>query len=189
MFLDAATAKALATVIMLSTIGDDALKKEQPLQVEDRGALWLVKGTLHTDDSIALRYVVTHVFLDKTSAEIKGFGKSGRLILSEAEKRTLLQVVTPDQLERVLGPPIFVPGEIAEIYPVLYGGMINRPADAVAYAHVLLGTDPAHAAPEAELRAEERDTVWHVSRHRDGQPDKEVLTFSRATGNVLSGDP
>ena len=188
MFLDAATAKALATVIMLGTIGADALKKEQPLQVEDRGALWLVRGTLHTDDSIALQYVVTHVFLDKATAEVKGFEKSGRMILSEAEQQTLLQVVTPDQLAHVLGPPTFEPREIAEIYRVLYGGVVNRPAEAVAYAHVLLSTDPTHMVPAAELRAEERDMVWHVVRHRDGQRDREVLTFSRATGKLLSGD-
>lgn len=44
MLLDAPAAKALAAFIVLSTQGKEALTPQLPLQVEDRGVDWLVKG-------------------------------------------------------------------------------------------------------------------------------------------------
>jgi hypothetical protein len=54
-------------------------------------------------------------------------------------------------------------------------------------------TKPAFAAiKKTDLKATEidmeRDKVWHVTRHRADRDDTEILSFSRKTGKLLSGD-
>jgi hypothetical protein len=79
------------------------------------------------------------------------------------------------------------------MYFAAYGGLINRPADAIDYAYELMQTKSGLAmVHKADLRAEEVDTakdkVWHVIRHYPDGIDVEVLSFSRKTGKLLSGD-
>ncbi len=75
----------------------------------------------------------------------------------------------------------------------LYGGLVNKPADAVDYAYVLMQTKPALAGiKKTDLKATEidteRDNVWHVTQHHAEGADTEILSFSRKTGKLLSGD-
>ncbi len=194
MLLSSAIAKALLAIIMISTQGTDALKLELPLQVEDRGDTWLVKGTPHRDERLHINYATTYLFLRKDSAEVTGIGTAGRFITTPKQKSYLRQLMTDDQYKRMSEPPTqFEPNGIHELYFAAYGGLINKPVHAVDYAYELMQTKPELAAiPKADLRAEEVDTakdkIWHVSRRRPDGTDVEVLSFSRKTGKLLSGD-
>ena len=71
------------------------------------------------------------------------------------------------------------------MYLALYGGLVNKPTDAVIYAHALMSTNPELVSvPEAALQPEERDTVWHITEAGRG----EIMTFSRINGKLLSGN-
>ena len=69
----------------------------------------------------------------------------------------------------------------------LNGGLINKPEDAVAYAHVLIeANDRFKQIPATAMKAEERKGVWHITV--SGPANREIMTFSRETGKLLSGD-
>jgi hypothetical protein len=191
MLLSSATAKALFIIVMISTQGIDALKPEYPLHVEDRGDLWLVTGTPH--NSSLGNHTMTHMFLRKDTAEVVGIMTHARMSPAGGWDYWS-KYMTPEDYERVFGPPTrFEPEGILDIYFAAYGGLINKPADAVDYAYELMQTKPGLAIiHKADLRAEEVDTakdkVWHVIRHYPDGTDVEVLSFSRKTGKLLSGD-
>ena len=135
MFINAATAKALTAVIMISTQGADILNPQLPLEAVDRGKVWLVKGTPYTDRRRGLQYCMCHAFIRKDSAEVTGIGCDGREILMETEKAYWSGFMTKADYERVFGPrTLFEPDGIMDIIYAAYGGLINKPADAVAYA-------------------------------------------------------
>ena len=141
-----------------------------------------------------INYVMTHIFLRKDSAEVTGIGTDGRFVTTPKQKSYLQQFMTEDEYKRAPGPQTqFEPEGVHEIIYALYGGLINKPQDAVDYATVLMQTKPALAAiPKTDLHAEEVDTakdkVWHVIRRYPDGIDVEVLSFSRKTGKLLSGD-
>ncbi len=191
MLLSSAAAKALFITIMISTQGIDALKPELPLQVEDRGDTWLVKGTPY--DLENSRHRMSYAFFRKDSAEVTGIMSVARLI-PRGGKDYWSKYMSDADYDRVFGPQTeFEPDGIHELYFAAYGGLINKPQDAVDYASVLMQTKPALTLiPKADLRAEEVDTakdkVWHISQYRPDGTDVEVLSFSRKTGRLLSGD-
>jgi hypothetical protein len=131
-----------------------------------------------------------HAFIRKDSAEVTGIGCDGREILTETEKAYWSGFMTKADYERVFGPrTLFEPEGIMDIIYAAYGGLINKPADAVEYAHVLMQTNPALATiPVNALQEKEDANVWHVAARMPGQSDSvEVLSFSRRTGKLLSG--
>jgi hypothetical protein len=191
MVLDASAAKALASIIMISTQGISSLRPQLPLQVVDRGDSWLVKGTPYTDPSINSQYCMSHVFIRKDSAEVIGILSEARIILTEEKKSFWSKSMSKIEYERIFGPPTrFEPNGILDIYYALYGGLVNNPADAVEYAHVLMQTKPALATiPTDALQAKEDNTVWHVTARMPGRPGSvEILSFSRNNGKLMSGD-
>ena len=192
MLLDAAAAKALAALILVSTRGIDSLKPQLPLQVIDRGEDWLVKGTPYTDQLRQTNYNAFWIFFRKTSAEVVGIGWNSRAMPTGELLRQLQPVMKLTNTRPDLGPiTSWEPGGPSfpmwlDMTCALYGGLINTPADAVAYSHVLMGTKPALASvPEGVLVAEEHDKVWHVTA--TGHPG-EIMSFSRIDGKMLSGD-
>ncbi len=191
MLLSAAATKALFVIIMMSTQGIDALKPELPLQVEDRGDMWLVTGTPY--DLEYAHHRMTHMFFRKDTAEVAGIMTHARFIPAGGWDYWSKYMI-PEEYERVFGPATRFEREgILDIYFAAYGGLINKPSDAVDYAYELMQTKPGLAIiPKADLRAEEVDTakgkIWHViQRYPDGT-DVDVLSFSRKTGKLLSGD-
>ena len=191
MILDAATAKALTAVIMLSTQGADMLNPQLPLQVVDRGESWLVTGTPFTDKRQGLQFIMCHAFINKGSAEVLGLGCDGRMILTDEQKIYWSKFMTKAQYDATFGPAVrFEPEGIRDIVLAAYGGVINKPADAVAYAHLLMLTKPSLASiPASDLQASEVKKVWHVNARMPGHADPvEVLSFSRRNGKLLSGD-
>jgi hypothetical protein len=85
---------------------------------------------------------------------------------------------------------VFEPdGRYFDLNRALYGGVINKPEDAVAFAYALMKSKPGDARiPEEALQANEQDGAWHVSAQIPGQAKLiEVLSFSRYDGKVLSG--
>ena len=191
MLIDAATAKALSAVIIISTQGADILNPQLPFEVVDRGDMWLVKGTPYTDKQRGLQFCMCHIFIRKNSAEVAGIGCDGRMILTEQEKSHWGKFMAKPDYDRVFGPSTeFSPSGIEDIVFALYGGLINKPADAVEYAHVLLQTKPSLATiPAGALEARQENKVWHVMARKPGHADgAEVLSFSRRNGKVLSGE-
>lgn len=193
MIIDATIAKALVSIIFMSTQGD--LTQQLPLQVVDRGESWLVKGTPYTDKHIDSQYIASFVFIKKASAEVIGLGSDARMIPTEAEKKEWSRTMTPAQYAAIFGPRTrFEPGGSSfkinmAMYKALYGGLINKPDDAVAYAHVLMQSSPGLAqVPARDLRAEEQEGVWHVTQIAPDHKQVEVMRFSRENGRVLSGD-
>ena len=193
MLIDAASAKALAAIIFISTQGIDSYTPQLPLQIEDRGKSWLVKGTPYTDEKIGSRYIASFVFIEKTNAQVIGIGSDARIIPTEEGRRETLKYMSRADYARITGPRRrFEPGGsdfkvFMDMSKVLYGGLVNKPDDAVAYAHILMQTKPGLAAiPAGTLKAEERAKVWHITK-RDA-PTAEIMSFSREDGKVLSGD-
>ena len=184
MLVSAAVAKALAAIIFVGTQSDDFLAPQLPLHVEDRGATWLVTGTPYTDARIGMRFIVSHVFIDKNSAEVVGIGNDGRMILTEAEEKHWSASMSPAEYAAVFGPATeFEPDGIRDFFQAAYHGLINKPAAAVDYALVLLQTSARFAGlAKADLAAVEREGVWRVTLK-----GTEVLAFSRLSGKVLSG--
>lgn len=196
MLLDSAAAKALAVIVLTSLEGPSAVQPQLPLQIEDRGELWLVKGKPHTDLSLQLRFAQFHVFFRKTDAEILGFGENGRLIVDAEYAKYLRTLMTQEQFARLSLPvQTFEPWTDADptktAYLAMLGGLINKSEAAVDYAHVLMQTigSKYRDISKRSLRAEERDGVWHVMvmQAQGFAPNGEVLSFSRTTGKLLSG--
>jgi hypothetical protein len=191
MLLDASTAKSLFTIIMLSTQGVDALKPEPPLQFEDRGDAWLVKGTPY--DLKNSKHHMSYMFFRKDSAEVIGMLSVARMVPKQGWTYWS-KFMTRVEFERVFGPATRLePGGIPDIVYALYGGLINKPTDAIDYASVLMQTKPELAKiPKTSLEAKEIDTaddkIWHVTRLNPKSGDSEILSFSRKTGRLLSGD-
>jgi len=104
MLIDAATAKALMTVITISTQGADILSPQLPLEAVDRGDIWLIKGTPYTDKRRGLQYCMCHIFIRKESAEVTGLGCDGRQILTEKEKTYWTGFMTKADYARTFGP-------------------------------------------------------------------------------------
>jgi hypothetical protein len=189
--MDAVTAQVLAALILTSTQGADRLKSQLPLHAIDRGGSWLVKGSPSFDPILKLQYCIFSVFLDKKTAQVLAIDFSGRPQLSDDQKKYWHQKFSPEEFDRIFGPPtVFEPdGRYLDLNRALYGGVINKPEDAVAFAYALMKSNPGVALiPERALQATERDGAWHVSAQIPGQAKLiEVLSFSRYDGKVLSG--
>jgi hypothetical protein len=191
MLVDAATAKALMAVIMVSTQGADILNQQLPLEAVDRGDAWLIKGTPYTDELKGLQYCMCHLFIRKDSAEVTGIGCDGRQILTKNQKNYWSSFMTKADYARIFGPATqFEPNGITDFIYAAYGGLINKPADAIEYARVLMQIKPTLATiPESALQAKEDNRVWHVTTRIPGQSGSiELLSFSRMTGKLLSGN-
>ena len=196
MMIDAATAMTLAGIVLTSTQGVDSLTPQLPLQIVDRGESWLVEGTPYTDKRIKARYVANYIFIRKDTAEVVGIGSDARMIPSDDEKKKWAETFNPAEYDRIFGPRTrFEPG--GETFAAnmlmnlaLYGGLINQPENAMAYAHALMrGTPRLSQIPTRALRAIERSHVWHIVAIMPGVSEPtEIMTVSRETGKVLSGD-
>jgi hypothetical protein len=197
MFLTDAAAKALAAIVLTNTMGANVLATQLPLHVEDRGDLWLVKGTPYDDRKLQLRYCQYSIFFRKSDAEIRGIGFAGRQPITQEQAIYWHKIMNKQEFERIFGPQkVFEPDPVSlrnarELYKIAYGGFINTPSAAVDYAHVLMETaDPRLGQiPKTGLKAEERDEVWHVTvTNAPGfAPGSEILSISRDTGQLLSG--
>lgn len=196
MLLDSTAAKALAIIVMTSTQGSDALRPELPLNVEDHGGSWLVRGTPYTDRAAQSRYVTFTIFFQKDSAEIIGIGFEARIMLSPAEEQRAKIELSSADFDRLYGPPrAFEPGGYffavnKQMVMALYGGFINSPSAALDYAEVLLHSSKAvYAPPRKTLRAEQHDDIWHikVTQFPGFAPNSEIMTFSRNNGKLMSG--
>ena len=166
------------------------LTPQLPLHVEDRGADWLVKGTPYDDPRRASAHNMFHVFIRKDSAEVTGLDFEARFKFAPKVMAEWRRRLSPADYARVLGPPTrFEPDGIPDMVKALYGGILNKPEDATAYALVLLHTGPMGAAITArDLFAVAEGKVWSVRGHRAGQAHMEVLRLSRETGKLIAGD-
>lgn len=185
--LDQAAAAALFAIVVSSTSGTKSLAKQEPLHVEDRGDAYLVVGSPYTDGRFFRSYK-THVFFSKTNAEVLGIGNDARPLLSKIDEDAWRRTFTKEQYHRIIaGPSDWTRDGVDEIFRALYGGVVNKPADAVAYAKVLLkGSPRGTVLARGLLTAVERDKVWHIAR----VPDRtDILTFSRTDGKLLSPLP
>jgi hypothetical protein len=189
--IDAVTAQLLAALILTSTQGADRLESQLPLHAIDRGSNWLIKGSPSFDPILKLHCCIFSVFLDKSTAQVLAIDFSGRPQLSDDQKKYWHERFSTEEFDRIFGPPtVFEPdGRYLDLNRALYGGVINRPEDAVAFAHALMKSNPGLALiPQEALQATQQDGVWHVSAQIPGQANLiEVLTFSRYDGKVLSG--
>ena len=191
--MDAATAQVLAALILTSTQGADRLKSQLPLHTIDRGGSWLINGSPSFDPVLKLKHCILSVFIDKSTAQVLAIDFSGRPQLTDDQKKYWHEKFSPEEFDRIFGPPtVFEPdGRYLDLNRALYGGVINKPEDAAAFAHALTKSDPGVALiPEKALQATEQYGVWHVSAQISGQAKSiEVLAFSRYDGKVLSGRP
>lgn len=192
MLLDANAAKTLAALILTSMQGKDQLTPQLPLDTVDRGENWLVKGTPYTDTFWQTQNNAFWIFIRKDTAEVVGIGFDASPIRTAKSLERLRAHAIAEQIAWLQGPrdewepggPGFIQYMTASL--ALYGGLINRPVEAVAYARVLMQAQPALAAlADKPISAEERDTVWHVTAPGRG----EVMTFSRRTGKLLTVAP
>ena len=180
MLIDASTAKVLASIVLISTQGVDSLTPQLPLQIVDRGESWLVKGTPYTDKRMDAQYVANYIFIRKDTAEVVGIGSDARMILNENEKKKWAKTFSPADYDRIFGPRTrFEPG--GETFAAnmlmnnaLYGGLINQPGNAVAYAHALmLGTPRLSQIPTmrcAPPSALTSGTSWRSCRVSPNRP-------------------
>lgn len=188
MLLDASAAKALFAIVLATAQGPEMVNRQLPLHVTDRGDSWLVTGTPYTDETWQMRFYMCHMFFAKRSAEVMGVGCHGRMMPAENGESYWSKLVTSEQRDAISRPEInFEPDGVHELWDVLYHGIVNSPAAAAEYAAVLMRTKPGWSTTTAgDLLATERDKVWHITG-RDMGPD-DLLTISRSTGKVLSGD-
>ena len=182
--LDVTAAATLFAIVIAGTNGPECLAKQKPWQVKDQGDAFLVVGTPFTQGKL-LRYVKCHVFFAKADAEVLGIGCDGRQILSRAEESDWRRKMTPAQFDAVFGETFeWERDGVRDAIRALYGGVVNTPADAVAYAKVFLQTTLWGATmAQGLLTAEERGGVWHIARVHEG---KDLLAFSRTSGKILS---
>lgn len=182
--LDVTAAAALFAIVVASTNGPQCLAKQKPWQVTDQGDAFLVVGTPYTQGKL-LRYVKCHVFFAKADAEVLGIGCDGRQILSRAEESDWRRTMTPAQFDAVFGEAFeWERDGVRDAILALYGGVVNTPADALAYAKILLQTTSRGTTmAQGLLTAEERGGVWHIARVHERT---DVLTFSRTSGKVLT---
>ncbi len=149
-----------------------------------------MKGTPYTDEAIETRFRMSYMIFKKDSAQVIGILSEGRMAITDAEAAQWHKIMTPEQFAGVFGPPThFEANGILDIYFALYGGLVNKPTDAIEYALVLMQTKPALAhILNTDLSAMERDKVWHITLKTAGATGKDLLSFSRSDGKVLSGD-
>lgn len=185
--LDQAAATALFAIVVSSTWGPEALDKQKPWHVEDRGDAYLVVGSPYTMGHL-VHYVKAHVFFAKANAEVLGIGNDGRQIITKAEEADWRRTMTPKQYDAIFAESFdWERDGVRDVIRALYGGVVNTPADAVAYAKVLLrGTPRGAVLAQGLLTAVERDKVWHIARAPD---TAEVMLISRTTGQRLSPLP
>lgn len=185
--LDQAAAAALFAIVVSSTSGANSLARQKPWHVEDRGDAYLVVGSPYTVDGF-VRFVKTHVFFAKSDAEVLGIGNDGRQILTAGQDAEWRRTMTPQQYNAIFAESFdWERDGVRDAIHALYGGVVNTPADAVAYAKVLLaGTPRGMVLAQGLLTAVERDKVWHIAR-APGTVD--VLSFSQTTGKLLSALP
>lgn len=110
--------------------------------------------------------------------------------MSNIEKTEWLKQMTAQQFDHIFGPPtVFEPdGRYLDLNGALYGGVINKPEDAIDYANVLIHLNPGLSLiPKRALQAEEKDGAWHISAEAPGHHTMEVLQFSRYDARLLSG--
>lgn len=185
--LDQAAAAALFAIVVASTSGQDDLHKQEPLHVEDRGDAYLVYGSPFTYGRL-VRFVKTHVFFAKADAKVLGIGSDGRPILTKAEEAEWRRTMTPKQYDAIAAESFDWDRDgVRDVILAAYGGIVNKPADAVAYAKVLLKGSPRGAVlAQGLLTAVERDKVWHIARAPD---PADIMSFSRENGQLLSPLP
>lgn len=185
--LDQAAAAALFAIVVSSTLGSEALTKQKPWHVEDHGDAYLVVGSPYTMGHL-VRHVKTHVFFAKADAEVLGFGNDGRPILTKAEEGAWRQTMTQEEYDAIVAESFdWERDGVRDAVLALYGGVVNTPDAAIAYAKVLLrGTPRGTVLVQGLLTAVERDKVWHIGR----APNRaDILVFSRETGKLLSPLP
>lgn len=198
MYLEAEAAKTLAAIIIVSTFGQPRLDAQRPLEVVDRQDAWLVKGTPYTWEHEPFGLNQTYFFFRKRDAEVIGMGNEGRMKLSPNERAYWLHHMSKADFDRIFGPlktfEVEPQGTARQLTlsKVLYGGLVNTPAEAVAYAHVLMTSSNTTLAaiPEADLSAEDKNDIWHIRATRNVAGfarGAEILTFSRTNGKLLSG--
>lgn len=185
--LDQAAAAALFAIVVSSTSGPQSLAKQKPWHVEDRGDAFLVFGSPSTDGRFFRRYK-THVIFAKNDAEVLGIGNDGLPLLTKKNEAVWRRAMTRRAYRRIIaGPSNWKRDGVDAVFRDIYGGVVNKPADAVAYARVLLaGTPRGSVLAQGLLTAVERDKVWHIARAPDAT---DLLNFSRTTGKLLSPLP
>ena len=185
--LDQAAAAALFAIVVTSTSGAESLAKQKPWHVEDCGDTYLVVGSPYTMGHLFSR-LKTHVFFAKSDAEVLGIGNDGRPILTKAEDEEYRRIATKREYDAmVAGASDWERDGVHEVIRAAYGGVVNTPADAVAYAKVLLRGSPGGAMlAQGLLTAVERDKVWHIAR---APVAADIMTISRITGQRLSPLP
>ena len=185
--LDQAAAAALFAVIVSSTSGTQDLTKHEPWHVEDRGDAYLVVGSPYTMGRL-VRHVKTHIYFAKTDAKVLGIGTDGRPILTKAQEAEWRRTMTQEQYDAIVAESFdWARDGVRDVILAAYGGVVNKPADAVAYAKVLLKASPRGAVlAQRLLTAVERDKIWHIARAPD---PADIMSFSRENGQLLSPLP
>lgn len=185
--IDQAAAAALFAIVVGGTQGQDALARQKPWRVEDHGDAFLVVGSPYTQGKF-VRFVKCHVFFAKRDAEVLGYGCDGRQILSKAEEDDWRRRMTAEQFNAVFAEAFeWERDGVRDAVRALYGGVVNTPTDAAAYAKVLLQTTPRGAMlANGLLTAVEHNELWHIARVPD---NADVMTLSRQTGKLLSQLP
>ena len=180
MLLDAIAAKALFAIVLGSAQGADEVRRQQPLQVEDRDGAWLVKGTPYSSNQG--NFHMCHAFFRKSDAAVTGINCEARVAPTAEEDRHWRATFSQAEYDRIFGPPTwFEPVGIHPVWAALYHGIVTKPADAVDYATALLQRTPALAGtPKGDLGATEHDGIWHVTAR-----GRTVLRIARDDGRVL----
>lgn len=183
MLIDRSTAVELASTIIASTHGTRSLRTQAPLRTEERDNLWLVRGTPYTDKAAGLQYCFTFFLFNKRSAQVVGLCNVGRAILTEEKRRYWHTIMSDDEFNRVFGPRNeFAPGgeELAQalfFHAVTYGGLINKPEHAIAYAKaVATGSEQYQEYGRTFLSAKLDGDTWSIE---DTRRPVTIMTIAR----------
>ena len=183
MIIDGLAAKALFSIVLAASQGADWLAHQQPLQVETRGDAWLVQGA-EFSNQLGDR-TTCYAFFRKDDAKVTGINCAACFHWTELEKERWRRELSPSDYARIVLPPShFEPNGIPDLWSVLYKGIVATPAEAVAYARVILRDNATLA--HADLLAMERDKTWHVAVNGRGD---DVLQISRENGSVVLHAP
>ena len=168
MHLTAAAAKALAGIVLTSTMGPPEYKARLPLRVASSGSNWIVRGRTSSEGVSKTFLRGFHVYIDKATAELRDLATmDGHSGIPPETMRILRKDGWRPLRRRILGlPPEPSPRGIPpDLIMYLYKGVLGTPEAAIAYARVLLRATPRLATmADGDLRAEARDDVWHVTR-------------------------